>query len=737
MGITTTCHLPDRGRVRFPDDGRTIDRTIGRTALDGHGGSHQSHHTSLPIQPVLCPSIAYGTRNMTFTLTIIICLFYHDLNSSAGSVVGHSVPPTHVSARTPAEQVAAGKYGTVADPAGRARQAFQRTMTGIAADAEQAGRPDIASCVLAWIAEPEPSRRDVFLPSEKTAHLWPPKPNDPSSDAWHAQVQAARAEYSEELLKAARDAAGQNRFHACTRYLWEALHQSPAHPGLKRILDWDDPRSEKTVVSLRQGRQPQPQLDWARNAYLEGESPHFRLLTSANERDARAMLERLELWRHLWRQVFMPYWVEPPGWARSLETQAPLPRVIENRHQVVLFANRGEFLKVLARVPGIERSIGYFDPAAKRCYFYLDPNDWNLEATWRHELAHQLFQETGRHVRQPGEKANFWLLEAAAMYFESLEPVPESNEPSAPSFAPAGPNPDAIAYRWSIGGFDAARLQDARLKVLREGYWIPFATLAARGRLGFQADNDLARTYSQCAGMFHYLLHAPAPITSSSPDDPTSETTSLLPEATFRMLRQVYAGRDRADLMEIETERSLEQLEEAYRQWLPFQVPIRELAANAEFLKWASGKHQLALGFSELNDDHLRHLNAPNLIRLQLTRTQVTDQGLSELARHHHRLTALYLDATRVTDHGVAAIVRANPDLEELDLAGTLVSDEIADALKSLPQLEALWLTQTAVTDQLVATLLEMPNLQTLDLEGTQISPAQKARLKNRGLLPE
>ena len=320
------------------------------------------------------------------------------------------------------------------------------------------------------------------------------------------------------------------------------------------------------------------------------------------------------------------------------------------------------------------------------------------------------------------------------MYFESLQRLtPAPNDPMATVPLPQTEE----GQLWSVGGFDAQRLQYARLRWLREGYAYPLDRLSAHGRRDFQAVPDLPRVYSQSAGLFHFMMHGSlATVKSDGQPTPTQTPSAtveqppdpgILREATWRILIKLYAGRDRADLLESECDCSAQQLQVAYQAWLPLRI-----GDGVPDLRLANRQSELAFGFSALTDAHLERLQAPALRWLQLTGTRVTDDGLRHLADRHHRLEDLYLDQTTITDKGVVPLITANPNLESLDLAGTQISDATVFACRDLERLEALWLNGTAVTDACVPHLLALPNLQQLEVQGTRISPAKQQELRAR-----
>lgn len=100
----------------------------------------------------------------------------------------------------------------------------------------------------------------------------------------------------------------------------------------------------------------------------------------------------------------------------------------------------------------------------------------------------------------------------------------------------------------------------------------------------------------------------------------------------------------------------------------------------------------------------------PNLVGLDLSRTQVSDAGLARLAAFP-RLQRLKLCATDIGDAGLAPLARL-ARLEVLNLYATRVTDAGLEHLAGLRALRRLYLWQTAVTDEGLARLrAELPEL--------------------------
>ena len=174
---------------------------------------------------------------------------------------------------------------------------------------------------------------------------------------------------------------------------------------------------------------------------------------------------------------------------------------------MVQFKNRQEYLAQLAPLePQIAVSLGYYMHGRRTSFFYA--GDESLRATWFHEATHQLFQESAQAIEGVGEKWNFWILEGIAVYMESL--VPHGGY-------------------WTLGGFDADRLQYARARILSGGDYTPLSELVRLGRDDLQRHPDIRRIYTQSAGLSHFLMNG---------------SNARFRQSLVDLLRAQYQGRD-------------------------------------------------------------------------------------------------------------------------------------------------------------------------------------------------
>jgi len=129
----------------------------------------------------------------------------------------------------------------------------------------------------------------------------------------------------------------------------------------------------------------------------------------------------------------------------------------------------------------------------------------------------------------------------------------------------------------------------------------------------------------------------------------------------------------------------------------------------------------LSLARPLTTDDDLEVLNGlrPYLVRLNLSRTAVSDEGLVHLAGFG-LLRRLRLDRCAITDAGVAHLT-ALESLTHLNLFGTGIGDEGLRSLAELDSLRAVYVWRTHVTEDGIAWLRE--RRPELDVQGG-VTPA-------------
>ena len=333
----------------------------------------------------------------------------------------------------------------------------------------------------------------VFPPDRQT--LFPldlAKPN-PSLSRF-PKLESLVDGHAEALFQLARKSVGQGNTALAYQLLHEVLVHDHEHKEARRILgfvqnskkEWVRPTRKTTA---RKASTKHSIVGWPRGRYLNVDSAHYRIATTADAETGLAMARKLERWHNLWRQLYFDYWAAEGVLQRWFEGRGG-ERVSTRKHRVVFFSSRDEYVNTLSElgVKGVEVSTGYYNEKQKTMFFYHDPeNEQAMRTTWLQEQAHQLFQESGVTKKDAIDNSNIWAVEAIAMYFESMS---------------------EFENRATFGGNESQRLQYARIRVNRQGFFVPVEKLIAMGRREFQSNEDVVSLYSQSAGLAHYLMLA-------------------------------------------------------------------------------------------------------------------------------------------------------------------------------------------------------------------------------------
>src|SRR5690606_30760956 len=96
-------------------------------------------------------------------------------------------------------------------------------------------------------------------------------------------------------------------------------------------------------------------------------------------------------------------------------------------------------------------------------------------------------------IKSPGTRDNFWVLEGAALYFETLR---RHDDPEQGDY-------------YTIGDRDAGRLPVAIERLTKNNYYVPLGTLVTLGQRDLQQRDDLARLYGQATGVATYFMATP------------------------------------------------------------------------------------------------------------------------------------------------------------------------------------------------------------------------------------
>jgi hypothetical protein len=553
----------------------------------------------------------------------------------------------------------------------------------LAAKCDELGLAPQAEITRRWHVPRHAGRQYLFLsPASDPAR--PPASAPDLVRKWYDNFRKLRAARAEALFADARAASDATQPAQAYQLLHEVLRENPKHTAARAILG--EQAGELERLKVEQPRTAQPKLRWPAGSYWRLETPHFAIVTNHSPRAAQDLARELENLHALWRQIFFRYWSSRESLAaRFAGRDEPLSRP-RPRMNVVLVKDRDEYIAHLrGNVPQIEQTVGIYLNHERTSFFYA--GDASAVPVWYHEAAHQLFQEAiPDAVKQPGERQNFWAVEGAAIYMESLA------------------RHDGW---WTAGGCEADRLQFARYRTL-SGDAQPIERLLALGREQVQSSSEISRLYSSAAGLAHFLIHGQA---------------GKHREAFVDLVKAVYRGEDSAESLARLTGQTLEELDQQYRAFL--NVTDDDLAGipRPERLK------NLSLGRTSVTDQGLAHLAACRDLRwLDLSHLFVTDEGFQPFAKSTS-LKQLFLEGTKLTDKSLAQIAGCQ-ELEELDLSNLAISDESLAAIGNLKQLRVLYLTGSPVTDMGLDHLQSLKQLETLETSGTKVSAEGRQKLE-------
>ena len=515
----------------------------------------------------------------------------------------------------------------------------------------------------------------------------------PKQAAWVKHFEAARtrhAEYWYQSCRAAIEAGDELRGY---QLLWRTLRENPQHAEAKRTLGRLATSATVRPV-VRRSTAKHPTFNWPGNSYTRVESPHFYLTSRASTAETIELAMQLEEFYSLWTQYFYPLWA-PPGLLKSRLNGSTAPFESQRQIKVVLLRDRADYIAALgAREENIGVSVGYYDPNSETSYFFPDKN---LAATFYHELTHQLLAEATRlnTAEQIGSQGDVWLLEGIALYMESLW--------------------RGDGY-WTLGGWESQRLQTARYRAIRDGYFAPWSEFSGGKLDQWKANPDISQLYSQAAGVTHAMLDS-----FHSPDQREDRKAVF-----FQALVSLYQGAPNSS-------RILKELGEADVQQ-HYESDLTVTNEQIALLRTDRSLSELVLAGSELSADAwqnlMKHKSLELLEWLDLSFSNASSESLGSIGALR-RLERLSVEGTTVDGKLFDELQRLTK-LSDLDLTGCPITDADIKKLAKLPQLATLWLGKTQITDASLATFASMPKLQYVDFADTKITPEAWAEFVKR-----
>jgi hypothetical protein len=384
------------------------------------------------------------------------------------------------------------------------------------------------------------------------------------------QFRNARNQYADSLFELAKRAAAVGQSSQAFQWATETVRENPDHAEARRVLGYEQRDGHwLTAYGAKMfdaGKMWHPKFGWIIGSdlprYEAGErfvggrwisneddaqrhadirrgwrvrTDHFRVITNHSLEAAAQLGARLERLHQLWRQLFAGFYL-PEREVKQLFSGERSSRRRSRPFRVFYHRNREQYADALRRrQPRIDETLGiYFDTNRESHFFAGDDQD---PGTLYHEAVHQLFQESRPSTRMIGNSANFWIIEGVATYFETLA---EHNDPNAGLY-------------YTVGEATAGRLPAARQRLLEDEFYIPLAELNQLGKADVQRHPQIAKLYSQAAGLASFLMDAEG---------------GRYREPLVTYLTAVYAGRDSAETLADVTGLDNAALDAAYRRYM-------------------------------------------------------------------------------------------------------------------------------------------------------------------------
>jgi hypothetical protein len=461
------------------------------------------------------------------------------------------------------------------------RGRFNGEFEQLAVWCDQKGLKEQAQKTRQWLGNRDPNKLYIAELPREIGRPDLPEGTPPEVAEWYDKFHEIRRRYAEELCGLARRtvlAERGERAALAFDLVLSAIRENPDNKDARRILGFQQSGgrwcSAYEADRFRKKMVWDPKYGWIRQDYVERyrkgerflpsngrgrgrwitaeedarlhatiddgweiETEHYHIRTNHSLEAGVALGQKLEGLYRVWKELFFPFFARPgevravfSGQGRSAPPQ---------KYRVVYFRNVHEFRRALKPlIPNVDKTIGIYTEvppawdanARGAAYFYH--GDDSDERTMYHEATHQLFHESRKNAPHVGAQANFWIVEGAALYMETLR--------RADGF-------------YVLGGFDDIRLKAAEYHLATGDYYVPFADLAAMGMVRLQNEPQIISLYSQMAGMALFLMHYDG---------------GRYRDAMINYLGSVYSGNDDVATLSTLTGTRFNTLDAQYREFL-------------------------------------------------------------------------------------------------------------------------------------------------------------------------
>jgi hypothetical protein len=438
-----------------------------------------------------------------------------------------------------------------------------------------------ALCALTALAHGETLPNEPSKADDRAVGALLYVPSDVYNADSRASVSPQELERAEESFALARKAVDAGDVSAAIQHACHAVSLNPNHAEARRLLgyqrvgdQWAGGYAQHMlksghvwrrefgwikagdVAQYEQGLRPwagrwiSVEEDAQRHASIERgwtvRTDYFQITTNVDRAAAVELAVRLETLYQLWRQLFGEFALRPAELQARLEGKQATG-FLRKPFRVIYHKSRDEYNEALVRrQPQIAITLGIYFDADRESHFFAGKDQ--DPGTIAHEAVHQFFYESAnKPARQLATIANVWAVEGVACYFESL--VERASEGGGRVF--------------SIGTPEAGRLPAARHRRVVDNYYVPLAELTALGMTDLQHRGDIARLYSQSAGLAAFFM----------------DYQGGMYRKPFRtLLTHIYAGRDKADTLATVTGRSYAELDREYQSFME-SLPVTGVLA--------------------------------------------------------------------------------------------------------------------------------------------------------------
>ena len=422
-------------------------------------------------------------------------------------------------------------------------------------------------------------RERAFVPDPQSFHVdklpskvRPDLPADLPADErmWQSRLRNLETGYAKDLYLQARRALTQGFPSYAYNLVREAALHDPDNSQVRKVLGFERHKNEWLTPFARSqvtkgnvwheefGWLPQSQLQkyidgkeryykggWVKvekeaelrrdfkNAW-EVRTDHYLVKTNVSLERGVELGNALEDFYEFFHETFAGFFNSPEQLKKLFDGPGASVRPGGKPFVVHYYRTREEYLNQLRKnFPSIDQTNGIYLTSDHVAHFYEDKSQ-NSEGTLFHEATHQLFFESHREDRAICENHHFWIIEGIACYMESFQRKGGS---------------------FSVGDPDYIRFVGARDNLLQKKYYVPLREFSGLGMQEFQGTAELAKNYTQAAGLARFLMHYKA---------------GRYREAPVDHLAQLYSNhkqtRDNAQGLDELTGIELEELDRQYRE---------------------------------------------------------------------------------------------------------------------------------------------------------------------------